>query len=284
MNARAVSEIFRRPDQKGTRYMTEFMWALRFLTIIPIPGGEEELQPRRMGMAMSLFPVVGVVIGFFLVLVYVPLVMVFPGQLADALIIVVFIGITGALHLDGLADYMDGIMGGWDAESRLEIMKDSRIGSFGVLALIIVIGLKYLSFSNIGAYAPAGSVFLAEHFPSGGFFTEKAVVLFLMPVVGRWAQVLAAGISPYAREEPGTACALVTNTTIKHSMAASFVPIFLAGFLFGGMGIVITAVLAVLVLIKTSYINSRIGGMTGDTLGAINEESELVFLLLFYMV
>ncbi|MFQ5863500.1 MAG: adenosylcobinamide-GDP ribazoletransferase [Candidatus Brocadiales bacterium] len=265
--------------------MAEFLWALRFLTIIPIGRrGGGDIQPQRMGVVMSLFPVAGLVIGLCLVLVYIPLAALFPDELADALIIGTFILITGALHLDGLADYMDGILGGWDAKSRLEIMKDSRIGTFGVLGLLAVVGLKYLSFNAIGAHVPAGNDFLGANLLNNGLFAEKAPILLVMPVVGRWSQTLAAGVSPYARQEPGTAWALVSNTHPRHSMIASILPILLAGLLFGNKGIVITAVLAALVLIKASYINSRIGGMTGDTLGAINEESELVFLLLFYII
>lgn len=265
--------------------MAELLWVLKFLTIIPIySGGEEEIQPQKMGVVMSLFPLVGLIIGLFLVLVYVPLVMFFPSELADALIIVTFIAVTGALHMDGLADTTDGILGGWDTNKRLEIMKDSRIGTFGVLSLLTVIGLKYLSFNEIGGYVTTSNAFFEAYLPVYGSCAEKAVILLLMPVVGRWSQTLAAGIYPYAREEPGTAWALVGNTHLGHSVAASIVPVLLAGFLLGGGGLIITAVLAGLVIIQASYINIRIGGLTGDTLGAINEVTELLFLLMFYVV
>ena len=277
--------------------MKEFLWAFRFLTIIPLgyyhyhgeEGKEErereEIQPQRMGVVMTLFPVVGLVIGLLLVVVYVPLVMVFPGRLADALVILTFILITGGLHLDGLADSVDGLFGGWDAGQRLEIMKDSRIGTFGVVSLVVVIGLKYLSFNEIGGYVAATDNLLEPYLPAYGSCAEKASVLLLMPVMGRWSQTLAAGLYPYAREEPGTAEALVSNTHLRHAIAASTVPVVLAAFLLGyGKAVIITAVLALLIVILSRYVNSRTGGLTGDTLGAINELTELTFLLLFYII
>lgn len=265
--------------------MAEFLWALRFLTIIPIrPGWGEEIQPQRAGVVMSLFPLVGLIIGLFLALIYISLVKLFPSALADALVIVTFIVITGALHLDGLADSADGILGGWDASRRLEIMKDSRTGVFGVLSLLIVLGLKYLSFHEIGGYVTTSSTFLEAYLPVYDSCAEKAVILLMMPVIGRWSQALAAGMYPYAREEPGTAWALISNTHLRHSMIASIMPIILSGLLLGEKGLIITAILAGLVLIQASYINVRIGGLTGDTLGAINEVTELLFLLLLYII
>ncbi len=265
--------------------MTEFLWAFRFLTIIPLPhNGEEEIPPQRMGAVMSLFPVVGLCIGLLLVLCYIPLVIIFPGGLADALVIIIFIVLTGAFHLDGLADSADGLWGGWDAEKRLEIMKDSRIGTFGVLAIVAVLGLKYLSFNGIEDHVISTAASLRAYLPAAGFPAEKATVLLLMPVMGRWAQTLAAGLHTYAREEEGTAWALVENTQLTDAMIASIAPIFLSGLLLGGTGLIITAALAALVLAQASYISSRTGGLTGDTLGAINETTELSFLLLLYLI
>ena len=265
--------------------MTEFLWALRFLTIIPLSHNDGvELPPQRMGVVMSLFPVVGLLIGLILVFCYIPLVIIFPGGLADALIIVIFIVLTGALHLDGLADSADGIWGAWDAEKRLEIMKDSRTGTFGVVALLVVLGLKYLSFNGIEDHVITAAASLRAYFPAGGFPAEKATVLLLMPVVGRWAQTLAAGLYPYARDEGGTAHSLVVNTQLRDAAVATAITVFLAGLLLGGTGLMIAAVLAVAVFLQAFYINSRTGGLTGDTLGAINETTELSFLLLFYVV
>ena len=115
--------------------MNNFLWALKFLTIIPIDR-EDKIKPKDFGAVVCWFPVVGLCIGVFLSTVSLPLYFFFPSLITDALIILVSIAITGALHLDGLADTCDGIWGGWNKEKRLEIMKDSRIGSFGAIGLI----------------------------------------------------------------------------------------------------------------------------------------------------
>ncbi|MCP4364352.1 MAG: adenosylcobinamide-GDP ribazoletransferase [Planctomycetes bacterium] len=267
--------------------MTEFLWALRFLTIIPLShnhNNDVEIPPQRMGVVMSLFPVVGLCIGLILVLCYIPLIITFPSGLADALIIVIFIALTGALHLDGLADTADGVWGAWDAEKRLEIMKDSRTGTFGVVALLVVLGLKYLSFNGIEDHVISTASSLTAYLPEVEFPAEKATVLLLMPVVGRWAQTLAAGLYPYARDESGTAHGLVVNTQPRDAVVATAITVFFTGLLLGGTGLIIAAVLAVAVFLQAFYINSRTGGLTGDTLGAINEVTELSFLLLFYVI
>ena len=165
-------------------------------------------------------------------------------------------------------------------------MKDSRTGTFGVVALLVVLGLKYLSFNGIEDHVvtTAASASLRAYFPAGGFPAEKATVLLLMPVMGRWAQTLAAGLYPYARDESGTAHGLVVNTQLKDAAVATAITMFLAGLLLGGTGLIIAAVLAAAVFLQAFYINSRTGGLTGDTLGAINETNELSFLLLFYVV
>lgn len=261
--------------------MKEFLWAVRFLTIIPL-GREEAIPPERMGIVMSWYPVVGMVIGLCLLGVYLPLALGFPPELADALVIGFYVLITGALHLDGLADCMDGLLGGWDRARRLEIMKDSRIGSFGALALLGAVGLRYLSFHGIGDYLPSIPSYLPANISLEGDTLEKGLILFVMPVVGRFVQTLAAAVSTYAREESGTASALVSYTLLKHALVAAVLPVLLLWLLYRGRGIVIFIVVLLFVLMQVSYIKSRLGGMTGDGLGAVNETSELLFLLLFY--
>lgn len=277
----------------------ELLWAIRFLTVIPL-GKERDLPPERMGIVMLWYPVVGLLIGLCLLVVYVPLVRGFPIGLADALVLGFYIFLTGALHLDGLADTLDGILGGWNRQRRLEIMKDSRIGSYGVLGLVAVLGLKYLSFHEIGGYVPEtphldslpdslrslqGSLEVLKSDIAGeGEVWGKGLILIAMPILGRWFQTLAAGLSPYAREEGGTASALVTHTGLKHSLAATVFPLLLIGYFYGGRGLIIISILVVCLLGQVAYIKSRIGGMTGDSLGAVNETSELLFLMLFYVI
>ncbi|MDN3514285.1 MAG: adenosylcobinamide-GDP ribazoletransferase [Candidatus Brocadia sp.] len=269
--------------------MNNFLWALKFLTILPIDR-EDRIKLNGSGHVVYWFPVVGLCIGIFLSIAYVPLYSFFPPLIADALIILAFIIITGALHLDGLADTCDGIWGGWTKEKRLEIMKDSRIGSFGTIGLICLLGLKYVSLLSIGEIPATNISPFSACIKSVSCFISpvvinKCVALMVMPVVGRWAQVCAAGVSAYARNESGTGSFITGGTARRRVISASFFPVFLFWFFYNLYGFVIFAIIIIFTFGWIWYIKKKISGMTGDTLGATNEISELVFLLnisLFY--
>ncbi len=267
--------------------MNNFLWALKFLTIIPIDR-EDKIKPKDFGAVVCWFPVVGLCIGVFLLLAYLPLHFLFPPLLADALIVFVFVAITRALHLDGLADTCDGVWGGWNKEKRLEIMKDSRIGSFGAIGLICLLGLKYLSFHSIGDISKINytsfdaSIKCVSCFISP-ILANKCAVLLLMPVVGRWAQVFAAGLSQYARSVSGTGSFILGGTTRRHVIYASLLPTFLFWYFYGLSGFIIFTIILIFTLVWIWYIKKKIGGMTGDTLGATNEIAELLFLLSLFI-
>ena len=263
--------------------MNNFLWALKFLTIIPIDR-EDKIKPKDFGSVVCWFPVVGLCIGVFLSAVYLPLYFFFPPLITDALIILVSIAVTGALHLDGLADTCDGIWGGWNKEKRLEIMKDSRIGSFGAIGLICLLGLKYLSFHSIGDISKINNASFDASIKCMSCFispilVNKCAALLLMPVVGRWAQVCAAGLSQYARSESGTGSFILGGTTRRHVIYASLLPVCLFWYFYGLSGFVIFVIIIIFTLVWIWYIKKKIGGMTGDTLGATNEIAELLFLL-----
>ena len=268
--------------------MNNFLWALKFLTIIPIDR-DDRIKPKDFGWVVFWFPVVGFCIGIFLSIAYLSLYFFFPNLIADALIILIYIAITGALHLDGLADTCDGIWGGWDKEKRLKIMKDSRIGVFGAIGLICMLGLKYIGLLSIGEinaikYSPfSDSVKCVSCFASPVLVT-KCTVLILMPVVGRWAQVCAAGLTKYARSESGTGSFILEGTTLKHIIYTSIIPLFLIWLFYNLSGFIIFAIIIIFTLIWIWYIKKKIGGMTGDTLGATNEIAELLYLLSLYLV
>ncbi|UJS21272.1 MAG: adenosylcobinamide-GDP ribazoletransferase [Candidatus Brocadia sp.] len=263
--------------------MNTFLWALKFLTIIPFDR-EDRIKPRDCCHVVYWFPVVGLCIGVFLCLAYLPLYCFFPSLIADALIVLIFIMITGAMHLDGLADTCDGIWGGWNKEKRLEIMKDSRIGSFGAIGLIGMIGLKYACLLSIGEISTIHSSPFRISIPCESCVTtpvlvNKCVALLIMPVAGRWAQVCAAGISTYARNESGTGSFITKDTTRIQVIFLSVFPVVLFWYFFGLGGFFIFAIMLIFTLGWIWYIKKKIGGMTGDTLGATNEIAELVFLL-----
>lgn len=265
--------------------MKDFLWTCSFLTIIPFNKKRDTVSPNIRNV-LFWFPVIGLLIGFFLASIYFALVRFFPFSVADAIILIIYIFLTGGLHLDGLADTCDGIFGGKDKENRLRIMRDSSIGSFGAIGLICLIGAKYLCFHSIFNEKYINSYFFTSLFGSYSFHDhetqvvfQKCAALLIMPCIGRWAQTLGASTSKYARDnEPGTGLLIVRDSKIIHLFFPTIVTVCLIWYFFGLNGLVLFSIIGIILLILIRFFKSKIGGMTGDTLGAVNEMSEILFL------
>jgi adenosylcobinamide-GDP ribazoletransferase len=269
--------------------LKDFLWALNFLTIIPTGKRWCVIEPK-VGNVAFWFPIIGLLTGFMLTFVYIPITHIFPHLVADALILIIYIFVTGGFHLDGLADTCDGLFGGNTREKRLDIMRDSQIGSYGSLCLICTVGLKYICLISIDPKSIADLSIVSDYYtvkdvnPVYLYACEKGKVLFFMCAIGRWSQVLGAGLSSYARDSSGTGQIIVENVKIRHGLISSLIPGILI-FLFCGIkGIFIFFIVLIVVVLLVSYIKKKIGGMTGDTLGAINEVSELTVLLTFLVI
>ena len=126
----------------------DFRTALAFLTIFPV-ADDLTPEPERLARSMGFFPAAGLVIGLGLVVLNWLLDGLIPRPVLDCLLILFMILATGALHLDGIADLIDGLAGGKDRAGILHIMKDSRVGAIGVVGLVMVLLLKYLSLYNV---------------------------------------------------------------------------------------------------------------------------------------
>lgn len=234
------------------------MASVQFLTVIPVKTeGTPDNQTMRGAIAM--FPVIGILIGIIAAVSNSLFSMALPGNTASVLTVIVMTLLTGGLHKDGIADTADGLFGGRDAAKRLDIMRDSRIGTFGVIALIADFLLK---------------VALITAIPS----KFKTAALIMMPLAGRWGMVLALYLFKYARTE-GKAKAFFENTTTKvFSIATAlvFVPAF---FLAGFKGLAAAVLAGIGAYTVGNYIEKKINGMTGDTLGAVNEICEILALM-----
>ena len=238
--------------------MRGFISAIRTLTIIPIPGKAED----DFSAALSWFPLVGFFIGsllFGLAWIWLRISWLHWPE-GNALLLVLFqIILTRGLHLDGLADWADS-WGGRDRRQRLAIMKDSRIGSFGVLALVAVLLAKFIFFLRL--------------INSGTF-----VWVVLISGVSRALLVTLLVGLPYARPEPGMGQPFVAGVSFKRLLYAN---LFLlpAIFYFGVIGLALWLVgWAAIMLLKTRF-KKTFGGITGDLLGASNELLETLLLLL----
>jgi len=241
--------------------MKRFLIALQFLTILPVKI-KSEIDKKDFGKSLSYFPLVGAIIGILLFLSLV-LFMGLPHMVRVVLILIASIIITGGIHLDGFADTCDAFYGAKSKEETLRIMRDSRIGVMGVIGLVSILLLKLGLISSM---------------PQGMLWRS----LIMMLVFSRWSQVLGCYLSNYPREQ-GKAKYFIEYGSKKEFVAGSFfvIPLFLL--LAGLKGMALLGLSLVIVVLFINYTRRRLGGMTGDTIGATSEIAE-VTMLLFYLI
>lgn len=238
--------------------MVSFLLAVQFLTILPVEI--KDYRQEKFSGATMYFPLVGLMLGVLLIGVVSFLhLFVLPAITMDILLVVALIVVTGGMHLDGLSDTADALCSGKSKEEMLAIMRDPHIGVMGVLSLISVILLK------------AGLLFAL---PSGLLIQA----LILMCVISRWSAVLAMFLFPYARKE-GKAKPFISEMNfpaVLISILFAILLVFAAGQF---KGLLILSIIAGFVCISGKYFCNKIGGISGDTLGATIEVSEILVLL-----
>ncbi|MBV8681402.1 MAG: adenosylcobinamide-GDP ribazoletransferase [Caulobacteraceae bacterium] len=237
-----------------------FCCAVGFLTRLPAPA-LRDFQPAWIGRSARWFPLVGQIVGALSAAVFLAAGQLWGGAAAAILAVGAGVWITGAFHEDGLADTADGLGGGTSPEARLEIMKDSRIGTYGVLALGLVVGLRVAALAAMPGWEGAVAL-VAAH----GFGRAAAVAaMATQPYVGA-STTAKAGASP---QDPGKANALVAGL-------AALWPFLLipprAALLSIGLAVAAAAIVGALA-------HRLIGGRTGDTLGAVEQAAETAVLL-----
>lgn len=236
-----------------------FLIALQFLTririkqIIPFP---EDWLPR----SAKYMPLVGALIGAVVGLVMLAAEAVFPASVAVVIGLVASALLTGALHEDGLADTIDAFGGGTSPERCLEIMKDSRIGTYGVLALIAVFALKGASLAAIGPVAVVGALIAAY---AGGRLAAVLALAFLPYAGGDNVKV---SRSPVRMTRGELAVAIVTGLLVGPFVMS--IAAFVAATAIAFAAAALIAILA----------QRKIGGYTGDVLGAVEQIYETAFL------
>ena len=235
--------------------------AWQFLTIIPLPSRLiPETIPSTFAVALRWFPFVGFLLGLGLVVVNHVLEAVFSPLVLNLIILSLYVCVTGGLHQDGLADTVDALAGGNTPERRLEIFRDSHIGALGATGLILSLGLRY-----------AGLMALPDEI--------RDFVLLCMPAVGRWSMVVGVWRTVYPRVE-GLAALFIRTCSSLDVVDASLLMCIGVGVLFGPVpAVVVLCVGGLLVRWYVWWITTKIGGVTGDILGSINEGVEIVFVL-----
>ncbi|MBA7716009.1 Adenosylcobinamide-GDP ribazoletransferase [subsurface metagenome] len=242
--------------------MINLLIALQFLT--RAPGKKYSKDEKRLGKSMAYFPIVGLILGGILVLVNWGFSILLAPLVADALTIIALIILTGALHIDGFIDTIDGLSGGKSREEILKIMKDSRVGAFGIVGIVSLIMLKLVLLHEMPLEIKRGAI-------------------LLFPVMGRWAMVVASSLSVYARKR-GTGKAFVNYCGRKELVVASLITLMIAGGFLKILGLELFFFILALILLLMRFISKRINGMTGDTLGAINEIIEVGSLFILFLL
>jgi len=234
--------------------------AFRFLTIAPVPG-REATGAGALGRAAWWFPVVGLVLGAALAVADRALAQIFPLTLAAVLTLTLWKLATGGLHLDGLADCLDGL-GGRDREQRRAIMRDSRIGVFGAagLMLCLLIGLAALT-----AVPP----------------DRRWAALVAAPTLGRMAPALAGACFPAATPGEGSGAGFLAGLSPWTGPVQLLLAVILLPLLLGPRGGIVLGAAALGGLGWSGLLARRLGGLTGDVLGGAVEVSELAVLLAF---
>jgi adenosylcobinamide-GDP ribazoletransferase len=232
--------------------------AVRFLTIVPVPGREAS-GPGALGRAAWWFPVVGLALGGALVLVDRLLGVLFPRLLSALLVVSLWKVATGGIHLDGLADCLDGI-GGRDRAHRLAIMRDSRIGVFGAVGLILLFLIALVTLAELSR-------------------PVRGSALLLAPVVGRLAPLIVGPWFPAASPEQGYGSPFLASLSVWTGAFHLAWTSALAVALLGPWGAPALVATLAAVLLWSALMTRRLGGLTGDVLGSGVELAELGILL-----
>lgn len=238
--------------------MRLYLIALQFLTIIPLPF-DTRCQKEDLGRATFAFPLVGLTIGGLLVGLNWLIEPWLNRSLTAALLITALATVTGALHLDGLADVCDGLAARGSRERFLAVMKDSHIGAVGAVALVLGLLLKWQALFAV---------------PSA--ITWQTLLLF--PILGRCAQTLAMGGAQHARQD-GIGAAIIQGMGTGQLLVALAVTVAACLILLPVKGMIALTVVCAVTLMVKGYFQHRLGGLTGDIVGCINEIAEITALI-----
>ncbi|APQ73138.1 adenosylcobinamide-GDP ribazoletransferase [Clostridium botulinum] len=244
--------------------LNDFLLMIQFFTRIPV---NKNLQCEKENFKRGAFflPVVASIIGGIEFLVYLGLKNFLPPNVIIVLLLLFTAMITGGLHMDGLADTCDGFFSLRDKERIIEIMKDSRMGAFGTIAMIINLLLKYqLLYSLV--------------------LKDCSIAIILAPVIGR-ISILFLCLSKRTAKKNGSGNIFIGNMSKPIVFLITIIALAMNTY-FLGLKITIISFIAVLIITYLFYLLclNKINGLTGDTLGACNELGEITFLLILLMM
>ena len=251
-----------------------FLVGLQFLTRISIVK-QTVWTEESFGQSVKFFPMIGAVLGVTYVIITQIVITLSGGELPTLTAAVILISmtiLTGAIHCDGFMDTMDGLFSGRDRDRMLEIMKDSRVGAFGVVSFVMLSILEFAALTELSRYSPA--ILFAT--------------IYSAPVIGRLMMVVTIGSFPYARPEGmGKAFAkYTTHSTLIFAVIESFIlllPLSFMSIFFIKPLLITLAVALLLTLYFGKFATKKVGGVTGDIYGAVEIISEALVMVSFLL-
>jgi adenosylcobinamide-GDP ribazoletransferase len=253
-------------DHLLKRELRLFFTALQFFTRIPVPGWIG-WSPVQFNASARHFPTVGCLVGAVSAGVMLGAALLWPPQVAAWLAIAVGVLVTGAFHEDGLADSCDGFGGASEPARVLAIMKDSRVGSYATVAMVLALGLKAQLLVALWQGAPSAGWVLAA--------------MMSAHAMSRWSALGVMACLDYVREDELSKSKPIAQGMARGPLVFASVVALLPGI---GLGVVVLpGVVAALVVWRgaVSYLRRRLGGYVGDALGATQQLAELLILLAF---
>lgn len=258
------------PDRSGwiLDQYKELVAAMRFLSTLPIPGSAQlfrtDTGDARLFLGSAYFPLVGLLLAALLYIFVWLIGSLVSSLVLAALLVVLLVLLTGGLHLDGLMDSCDGLFGGRSPESKLEIMRDSRVGSFGVLGGICILLLKFALLASLNLQL------------------IPLALLTILPI-SRWTMVQAMYAFPSARAK-GLGAAFRQTVTRDRLICAAVLTLIIVWFASHLVGLMLWFCATLITWLIGRWISSALGGLTGDSYGTLAEVMEVMLLLLFTLL
>jgi adenosylcobinamide-GDP ribazoletransferase len=235
--------------------MRSLIAALQFLTVCPFVS-RVACDEQDIGRSTPWFPLVGLLIGAAVALLDRGVSTLFPPLVSSVISVVALVAASGGLHTDGLADTCDGFFSSRPRERMLEIMRDSRTGAMGVLGIVCVVILKIAALDSV-----PGAL--------------RGPVLLLMPFVGRGSMVIQLSLLPYARS--GGLCSVFVQNLRRSDVFLTLGMLAAVSWLVVGLfGLCVAGISVAAIAFFSGWCRGKIGGFTGDTLGAGCELTELI--------
>lgn len=253
--------------------LRRFVLSVSFLTVLPVDWlftrkkkENQDYIKEDLSKSSIFFPIVGILIGLILVgtnylIKFTP----FDILLSNGIILTVWVFLSGGLHLEGFADMVDGFSGGKNQKEIIQIMKDGATGAKGAIALILLILIKFLLICNIHSFL-------------------KTEALLVAPVMGRWSMVLAGYLGKPASSDNTLSKMFSLYLGEKEIILATIFTITYSYYLLSYPVIYFLLFSGVITYLLISYSFSKMQGICGDVIGAVNELTEIVVLLIFQLL